>query len=85
MVELGRHDGGELLARLDAIADIDRARGDVAAGAGEDVGRGEGRGRGRQADDELAARRLHRGDAHLRHEAPPLLGVRRHVVLPSRA
>ena len=57
MIELGRGDLGQQLARLDVVADIDLALVDVAAGAGKDIGGGEGRRGGRQADRHRAGAR----------------------------
>ena len=56
MIELGRRDLGQKLACLDAVADIDIALVDIAAGPREDVRRRECRGRGGQGDEHWCCR-----------------------------
>ena len=82
MIEFRRGDLSQKLAILDAVADVDVALVDIAAGAGEDVGLGESRGGARQGDEHGLVARLDRGDMEARHEIGlPLRGGRNLAVL----
>ena len=66
---------------LDAVADVDVALVDIAAGASKDVRRRERQGGGGQCDGHGGAARLHGRHANARHEVAALLGSRRDLAL----
>src|SRR5262249_25497189 len=81
VIEFGRPDLRQQIARLHMIADIDLARLDVAVGASENIGRRERKGRARQADGRLAAGSVRLGYGNGRDKVPLLLGSRHDLAL----
>ena len=81
VVEFGRHDFGQQLARLHPVADIDFALVDITAGARKDIGDRESRRGRRQIDDFGAGARPHRRNTNLRYQIAALLRRRNHLAM----